>query len=205
MGARWWWAESQRAGRGLAILDGTALSVGVYGTLPGPDQSVPRLELFAVCEALRLGLKTCHIRIDHLSITLGLEKGEEATTSPTYPNADLWKRLWHHLHAQRGLGDNLSIEWVPGHDEGPAINALGNRWADKMDKLGAKLHEVPAEILHTWWRSGRSCFRYYVGSGGRRHCIPVRICRPSGPPKRIGPHDQPWSGAIFTLCGLESS
>ena len=48
MAARWWWAESQRAGWGLATLNGRSLAVGLYGTLPGPGQSVPRAELFAV-------------------------------------------------------------------------------------------------------------------------------------------------------------
>ena len=54
MKARWWWQLSQRAGWGVASISGSRLLVGLYGPMPGSDQSVPRAELYAVIQALRI-------------------------------------------------------------------------------------------------------------------------------------------------------
>ena len=123
------------------------LSVGIFGTLPGPDQSVARSELFAVVETLRLAVKPLHIRTDHLNITLGIDAGAVVTTAARFPNADLWRRIWHYIHEHGGLDDSLTITWVPGHDSRPSLDALGNRWADKLAKMGAQLHDLPKTDL----------------------------------------------------------
>lgn len=107
----------------------------------------PRAELFAVCEALRISLKPVHVRTDHLNIITGIESGEKITTTPRHPNADLWKTFWHRIRDHGGLDGDLTIEWVKGHNTADTIDALGNRWADSMAKLGAESHAVADDIL----------------------------------------------------------
>ena len=47
MKARWWWTASQRAGWGIAMMNGRRLITGICGHSPGPIQTVPRAELAA--------------------------------------------------------------------------------------------------------------------------------------------------------------
>ena len=94
MRARWWRMASQRAGWDLAMLGGRRWALGLDGTLPGPDQSVPRAELFAVCEALRMAIKPCRILTDHKNIIIGIEGAEGITTVARFPKADLWRVFW---------------------------------------------------------------------------------------------------------------
>ena len=71
------------------------------------------------------------------------------TFRASHPNADLWRRIWHYLEELGGLQQDLSIRWTPGHDSGMSINAIGNRWADTVAKMGASVHEIPEDASNT--------------------------------------------------------
>ena len=134
----------------MACLGGKILQSEAYGPLPGPDQSVPRAELFAICEALRVALPPLTIHTDHEAILTGMQQGQDGTTTDTHPNADLWRIFWHRARDLGGIGqDSVTIKWVPGHAEGDGQDAIGNRWADVLAKSGAAMHELPEEDLET--------------------------------------------------------
>ena len=65
---RWWWRESERAGWGVVQMQGRRLRSGMYGPLPGPIQSVPRAELYAVCIALLYSVGPIRTMTDHKNI-----------------------------------------------------------------------------------------------------------------------------------------
>ena len=93
----WWWLEAARAGWGIASLEGLGLKSGLTGTLPGPVQTVPRAEMFAVCEVLRLAVLPLHVHTDHLPIVDGLKRGRAWCLAVARNNADLWRELWHRI------------------------------------------------------------------------------------------------------------
>lgn len=132
----WWWKASERAGWGAVSLCGRRLSVAIYGPIPGPDQSVPRAELYAIARALRIAILPSSIFTDHYNIVLGFQEGKAVTTASAFPTADLWRLIWHHLADLGGLQPGLFIDWTPGHDSGLSFNALSNRWAHAVAKLG---------------------------------------------------------------------
>lgn len=73
---RWRWKASERADWSAISLDGRALSVGAYGPFPGPIQSVPRAELFAVAQALRMAVLPLRLYTDHYNINTWAAKGQ---------------------------------------------------------------------------------------------------------------------------------
>ena len=144
---RRWWPESERAGWGIGALEGWTTTTALYGPLPGPDQSTPRAELFAVCEALRLAVLPCKIHTDHKLIVEGLAKGKAWCSGASRANADLWRLLWFRLDDLGGLGPDLEIVWVRGLDDGEHLEARGNRLADAMAKCGGAMHELPENVI----------------------------------------------------------
>ena len=52
------------------------LADALFGTLPGPEQTVPRAEMWAICEALRRAILPICIHTDHQPILTGLESGK---------------------------------------------------------------------------------------------------------------------------------
>ena len=111
------------------------LEHGCYGPLPGPIQTVPRAELYAICEALARTVGPIRIHTDHKPIVDGLLHGREWARSPNRVNADLWKRLWFLLDDIGGA--NVQIVWVKAHQHDDSLDARGNNWADTVAKLGA--------------------------------------------------------------------
>ena len=188
MRARWWWPESERAGWGVASTDGDRiLRAGAYGPLPGPDQCVPRAELYAICEALRLAVLPIHLHTDHLAIVTGIESGEAKTTAAEHPNADLWKAFWRSIADHGGMSHQLTVQWCPGHDDGDGRDAIGNRWADILAKKGGAVHELPeasieeAKLLHKkHWQILR-----WIGKAAAYHE------RPGYPPNRTPKSEWP--------------
>ena len=120
---------------------------GIYGPLPGPLQSVPRAELFAVCIALLYSVGPVCIFMDHKNIVDQAEKGEAFTTSPGHANADLWRWFWHLVDDRGGLGPSLRLKWIKSHTNDRSAESVGNNWADAMAKLGAGLHEASDEVV----------------------------------------------------------
>ena len=70
-------------------------------------------------------------------------------TRPQYPNADLWRTFRRLTADQGGMDVDFTISWTLGHDDGPSVPALGNRWADCMAKLGAATHALPEADVQT--------------------------------------------------------
>lgn len=138
---------------------------------------MPRAELFAVCEALRISLEPVHVRTDHFNIRIGIESGEKVTTRPRHPNVDLWKVFWHRAWDHGGGDGDLTIDWVKGHSTADTLDALGNRWADSMAKLGAESHAVADDII-----SKASQLRRKLTSVlkwiGRAEALHLRPCMP---------------------------
>ena len=87
-----WWKEANRAGWGIAqVSEDGNLELGCYGPLPGPIQTVPRAELYAICEALATTTGPIRIHTDHKPIVDGLLNGREWACGPARANADLWE------------------------------------------------------------------------------------------------------------------
>ena len=83
-----------RAGwMGVAAMasNGKRLKSGAYGPLPGPVQTVPRAELYAVCIALHNSVGPITVHTDHKNIVTQITLGENHTTEARHPNADLWR------------------------------------------------------------------------------------------------------------------
>eukprot|EP00959_Pyramimonas_sp_CCMP1952_P042592 890386-Pyramimonas_sp.AAC.1 len=112
----------------------------VYGPLPGPIQTSPRAELFAVVQILRIAILPLRILTDYLDLPQGLERGPAWGCHPRRPNADLWCEIWRRIADLGGLSDDLQIVHVPGHQKGQGYEARGNRWADFAACQGRDMH-----------------------------------------------------------------
>eukprot|EP00959_Pyramimonas_sp_CCMP1952_P236566 4943863-Pyramimonas_sp.AAC.1 len=99
--------EANRAGWGVAMMNGQALQGIAYGPLPGHQQSVPRAELYAVIQVLRHRLLPIHIRTDCLGTVDGLMGGPEWCTHPRRQHCDLWRVLWQIIQDHGGLSSQL--------------------------------------------------------------------------------------------------
>ena len=129
------------------VLEDGTLEHGCYGPLPGPVQTVPRAELWAICEALARALGAIRIHTDHKPIVDGLLHGKEWALVPARVNADLWRRLWYLIDDLGGLGPNVQIVWAKAHQAGDSLDARGNNWADTMAKFGAAEHEIEKAVI----------------------------------------------------------
>ena len=147
MKQRWWWKASQRADWGVAMMNGTRLVAGFYGHLPGPFQSIPRAELVAIVYALQVLVKPARIHTDHYNIILDIRKGRKVTCSARHQNADLWNRFWDLVADHGGLDEDLEVVCIKAHRTDGTDSAIGNGWADKLAKLGASVHEAPADAV----------------------------------------------------------
>ena len=96
---------------------------------------------------LRLTVFPAYIFTDHLNIIIGIANGRHHTTDGKHANADLSKVFWHRLDDLGGLSTMLTINWIPSHQTGNSLEAIGNRWADTLAKMGAAVHEVLEEDL----------------------------------------------------------
>lgn len=188
MKTRWWWQDSQRAAWGAACMAGNSirLSVGIYGPLPGPDQSVPRAELYVICAILKVTLKPAHIHTDHLNIIHGISHGRAVTTTPKFQNADLWRAFWERLEDLGGIDDELSFTWVPSHQAGLYQQAVGNRWADYLARRGASLHDVSDDDLSTAKKYVKKVYQWRDGLAGRLLSSRRLECRLTGSTSRSG-------------------
>eukprot|EP00959_Pyramimonas_sp_CCMP1952_P081388 1700544-Pyramimonas_sp.AAC.1 len=85
----------------------------------------PRAELYAVVQILRSAMLPLTIYADYLDLHGGLARG------PSWGVEDLG-----------GLGSELQILHVSGHQKGMSFEARGNRWADFAPTQGRDLHSV---------------------------------------------------------------
>ena len=155
--------------------------------MPGPGQSVPRAELFAVCEVLRGAVPPLTIHTDHEAILTGMQQGREGTACASHPNADLWRIFWHRILDLGGIGEgSITIKWVPGHAEGDGQDAIGNRCADVLARGGAPMHELPEEDLGTASALHNTHIKILKWMGWQLPYTIVQGCRRAARPDRSG-------------------
>ena len=143
-----------RAGWAAAQVHEGKFVAGMYGTLPGDEQSVPRAELYALRAVLGLVLPPATIWMDHENHVRAIRKGKAWCTSPVRLHADLWKVIWEKFEDIGGLGESLVVKYTPAHTKEvqgePLItrhNRIGNSWADKLAKCGRDLHVMPKGLI----------------------------------------------------------
>eukprot|EP00959_Pyramimonas_sp_CCMP1952_P144013 3014868-Pyramimonas_sp.AAC.1 len=82
------------------------------------------------------------IYADYLDLPDGLARESSWGCSPRRPNCDLWCEIWRRIADLGGLGSELQIRHVSGHQMGMSFEARGNRWADFAAAQGRDLHSV---------------------------------------------------------------
>ena len=126
--------------------DGRILG-GMYGCVPGEFQEIGYAELYAVVRVLReKGLGHLTIVSDCKGIVDDYLRGEAFCTSHQSKYADLWCEFWF-LVNDAGH-DQVSLVWVKAHASWRVAELLGTSWcqhignkeADRLAKLGARLH-----------------------------------------------------------------
>lgn len=98
-----------------------------------------------------------------------------------------WKLFWHRAKDHGGLDDNFTGAWLHGHGDGPSVDALGNRWADKMAKMDANTHALPEQdlIAASTLRNKLISILHWIGRAATLHM------RPHMPPSRTPKVDSP--------------
>ena len=90
----WWCARQCRCGFAAVMVDGGGEVVGaIYGALPGPVQSVPAAELWALRVLLRHCMAPLDIASDCQFVVDGFQAGPEATTKATQLHAGISTRF----------------------------------------------------------------------------------------------------------------
>ena len=156
----------RRCGVGICVIDMNAdfhnpdadpLIWGAYLALPGPLQTVPRSELYAVMVIVeRASVGLFEVRSDAKIIVDLYARGRAACLSAEH--SDLWRRIWSIL--DRGVVI-LRLVWVKGHSDEFAIaeqymvepvNVFGNTYADALADRAAEEHQVSLQdAITTRW------------------------------------------------------
>eukprot|EP00959_Pyramimonas_sp_CCMP1952_P408897 8569218-Pyramimonas_sp.AAC.1 len=121
-----YWPEASRAGWGFVQVGDHRILVCAYGALPGPVQTSPRAELYAVVQILRVAMLPTTIYTDYLDLPEGLSRGPSWGCSPRRPNSDLWCEIWRRIEDLGGLSSERQVFHVPGHQKGMSFEARGN-------------------------------------------------------------------------------
>eukprot|EP00973_Karenia_brevis_P085074 11808315-Karenia_brevis.AAC.1 len=100
-----WWPDLNRAGWCAAQVAHGKLVGGMYGTVPGQEQSVPRAELYALRAAMPLLMPPVRIWMDHANHVRAIQKGRRWCLAPMRPHVDLWQHIWRHIDEMGGVGD----------------------------------------------------------------------------------------------------
>ena len=128
---------------GSGVLDPTVV-VGGYGVLPGPQQTVPRSEVYAGLMALRVvpdGASVLPVS-DNLDF-VNKSRLDELSTAGT-ANADVWSLFWAEVMS---LGrDNVAIAKVKSNESVDALadgrilwwQYVGNEFADRFAAKGRR-------------------------------------------------------------------
>ena len=139
----------RRCGWGFVLQQGESLQNGMYGTLPGVRQTVPRAEITAATQALNHsvpseGAATFEFCTDCMVLVNGWWRGKAKCMQSC--NADVWEDFWNAVDAFPGA---VLIRKVKAHTTQEDVEAgrisaedkKGNEAADHNAGLGAKLHE----------------------------------------------------------------
>ena len=123
--------------------------------LPGPIQTTPRAELYAIWLALVFGASPQLIISDHnnhVQALRDMKEGIYKVLNPMTPNVDLWRKVVKAVKDRCGMcedGPNqLWIDWQPSHTRASSDETMdmknrrrGNAAVDSVANDGRKLHE----------------------------------------------------------------
>jgi ribonuclease HI len=141
----------RRAGSG--IFYGEAHHMNLSVILPGLVQTNQRAELLAVLLSCLRDPRPLDIRSDSAYVCNGFftwrswyEKGWQ------HDHADLWNLLASHMCSRATC---VQVSWVKGHAKPVDVlrgrtteeDRLGNNGADSLAVAGARMHQVPAEVV----------------------------------------------------------
>ena len=112
---------------------------GMYGTLGGENQTVPRAELWAMYVALSYARKPFRIVTDHLNHVHAISKGKAWCLDAMNPHRDLWGLVWDLIDSHGGISDEVQFQWQRAHlsiddadsDQDRHLRG-GNSWADQL-------------------------------------------------------------------------
>ncbi|CAE8595074.1 unnamed protein product [Polarella glacialis] len=160
---------------GVGVFFGHAHRLNVSAILPGIYQTNQLAELFAIVLALKVSGVPLWLRTDSewvvgIWATILINGGTQNTS---FEHDDLWVELWELYQRQPNARDGLPwiiVTKIKGHATQDdicsgiisALDAEGNRHADKFATDGAKKHSVPGHIRrryakivrHTlWWQT----------------------------------------------------
>ena len=134
--------------------------------LPGPIQTTPRAEVYAILMALVYGVSPQVIICDHdnhVKAICAMEEGNYAVLHPMTPNVDLWRLVVRAIQVRGGLKrsgpQQLWIEWQPAHTRASTNETVdqknrrrGNASADTFANDGRRLHDdVTNKITRVQW------------------------------------------------------
>ena len=78
------------------------IELAVSGPLPGPIQTVPLAELWALELALRHGCQPLDLATDCFGLVAAFLKGKESCCAPGRMGAHIWIKVWFHLEDMGG-------------------------------------------------------------------------------------------------------
>ncbi len=140
-------SEARRAGWSVVMIgaDGQMIG-GIYGHLPwsvSDEQTAGSAEMYALRRAAEMSAVPLIAYTDYKDAADGALKGEAVTTSPKTKHAAHWRAFWRAVD-----GSDFAVRKVKGHvteaevahDANLKWKREGNRYADRLAKMGARAH-----------------------------------------------------------------
>ena len=107
--AFWYRPGMNRAGWSAVQVDDEGAELGgMYGTVPGQQQDIPRAELYAIRAVVPMILPPATVHVDHKNHVDANLRGRAWRTTAKRPNADLWRAIWFHLE-DVGVGSSRKL------------------------------------------------------------------------------------------------
>ena len=141
----------RRAGSGIFYSEAHHMNLSVI--LPGVVQSNQRAELLAVLLSCLRDPRPLDIRSDSEYVCNGFAVWRSwSKTGWRHDNADLWNQLASHMCSRATC---VQVSWVKGHAKPVDVlrgrtteeDRLGNNGADSLAVAGARMHQVPVEVV----------------------------------------------------------
>ena len=144
-----WLRLLDRAGWGaIQITTDCRVVFGLYGTLPPGGQTAPQAEHYAVRAILAISIPPVLLIVDHNNILIGIANGRAWCEHPDRRHAAVWRDIWRLIDELGGIGPQgvrfgkckAHVAERPDETERERFLRIGNRWADKVAKMGKALH-----------------------------------------------------------------
>ena len=176
----------RRIGVGVVQVDVEANLVwGHSFNLPGPIQTVPRGELFAILYVIQRTSynKTIHFVTDNLKVAQKYNEGKDSALLST--NCDLFKELFEILHTRN---IKLTVRWMPSHlletghtppESVSRIDILANDLADKQAGKAAKRHEISLNISTSF------IYYHYLARRIQKRLSKIITCLPNRHKRKV--------------------